>query len=202
MRKGKPEGFTLIELLITLALFIMLGSIMFMMVVKSKKYFQSSVTRSASRQGIQTALMKIARELRGSHRDFVTSGTSAGLQAFSFISAEDNKGSLITDNYGCVLWQKYVIYYIPAGTSKLLRKEVYRDFIAKPAAPLSASELASYLDGKGLSLSAAAKSITLTMLGEPNAVKLRLDTQTMNQHGKVDTQAGEITIFIYNNKVR
>lgn len=198
MKKEKRKGMTLAELIIGMAVLILLGGIIFLMVIRSKVYFQSSAARTASRQEIQVAVMKISRELRGSNRDLVTTGN----QSFSFVSAEDRNGLFVTDNYGCVQWQKYVIYYIPAGTKNLLRKEIYQDFSTTAAAPLTASALASYLDGKGFTISAAAKSLSLTMLDEANAVKLRLDTEQTNTHGKIDRQSAEITVVINNNKAR
>jgi hypothetical protein len=202
MIEKKRRGLTLAELIISMVVLIILGGIIFLMVIRSKVYFQSSAARSASRQEIQVAMMKMSRELRGSNRDLVTTGTPTGLQAFSFVSAEDRNGMFVTDSYGFVQWQKYVIYYIPAGTRNLLRKEIYRDFSTTAAAPLSASALMSYLDGKGFGISASAKSISLTMLDEPNAVKLRLDTEQTNTHGKIDRQSAEITVVINNNKAR
>jgi type II secretory pathway component PulJ len=201
MNRKQFRGLTLVELFITMAVFLMLGSTMFMMMVKSKKIFQASTTRSASRQEIQTALWKMARELRGSAKDYVTVGASPA-QAFSFLSAENSSGIFMTGDNGSAVWQKYIIYYIPAGTSKLLRKEVYKDFTTTAAAPLSTTELSSYLNGKGTMISAAAKKLSLSILDTPNTVKLAFGTYAKNRQGNVDQQTGEITVYLYNNTAR
>lgn len=203
MSKNKcpRKGSTLIEMLVTLLIFFLIAGILFMMMIKSKVVLQSSAARSSSRQDLQVVSFKIAQDLMYSKVGFVTDGSAGGLNAFSFISAQDSANKFILSTDGTPAWQKQVIYYIPAGTTNLMRKEMYVDFKANPAAlaPLTLAQLSAQLNGTGKLLSGSVTSLKLT----PNAAgqssaDLSIQTQAQNQQGKPDQQSGQVTIYIVN----
>lgn len=198
-KKQWSRGFTLIEILVTLAIVLMLGGILVFMVIRGKMIWQSSVTRSASRQDIQVLSLKIVHELKSSDVGLITDGSSGTPKAFSFVSAYDKNCSFVTNDSGTPVWQKFVIYYIKSGTSNLLRKEV----AIAPAdlatlKPLTLSQLSGYLDGKGITVSPSVTSITLTPDAVNNSAVLNVATEAKNRNGKTDRQSRQLTVSIYN----
>lgn len=200
-RVKDKKGFTLIETLVTSAVVLMLSSIVVFMVIKGKMIWQSSAARTASRQELQVASWKIAQEIQSSNIGYVTDGSTGNLKAFSFISAYDKNGSFATGSSGAPVWQKYVIYYVPQGTKKLLYKEVYKDFIASPdlLRPLTISELTAYCTGDGKLISPSVTTISLVPQPEKKSAVLTLETEIVNKQGKTDKQSRSMTIYLYNN---
>ncbi|MDQ7826187.1 MAG: hypothetical protein RDV48_25515 [Candidatus Eremiobacteraeota bacterium] len=203
IRTRAPRGLTLVELLITFVMLLFLVGVMTLMTVRSKTVFQGAAAHSAARQDLQTVLMKIAQEVKSTHKALITDGSAIGKGAFSFMAATDSNGRFITAAGGSLVWQKYVIYYIPAGTTTLLRREVYRDF-TDPATniPLTASELATLCNGTGTTVMKTAQKVSLTPDSNAtmSAAILHLQTETVNQHGKRDTQSADLTVLLYNLK--
>ena len=202
-KKRKATGFTLIEVLISSIIMFMLVGILFFMVIRGKMAWHASTARSASRQDLQVTSWKIAHELKGTDISLITDGSTGNLNAFSFISAYDQNSNFVTDSSGSPLWQKYVIYYIPSGTSKLIRKEIAVDpSQSATLKALTVSQLTGYLDGKGIVASPSVISLKLTPNTGENYVTLELSTETKNRQGKTDKQSRQMTIAIYNNQVR
>lgn len=198
--KSSRPGFTLVETLVTILLFLLIAGILFMMIVKSKTAMQSAVTRSSSRQDLQVVFWKIAQEIRYSDVAYITDGSVSGLKAFSFISAQDSANKFILNADGTPNWQKYVIYYVPSGADKVLRKEIYADFKTPGALiPLSQAQLSAELNGTGApeASSVTAMSLKPSTAGQASAY-LTIETQAQNQHGKLDKQSMQMMIYILN----
>ena len=195
MRKyaDMKRGMSLIELLITFVVVILLMGALFWMLLAGKTMWQASVTRSAGRQDVQTASWRIALDLRDSKFDTITNNTSGTPSAFSFLSAYNSGGNFVTDNSGEVSWQKYIIYYIPTGTTRLLKKDVYGSF----SGALTLPQLTGYCNGAGSLISPSVTSMQLTNVGS-NSATLSLTVENTSKHGTVDRQTKQINIMIRN----
>jgi hypothetical protein len=153
------------------------------------------MARSAARQDLQVACRKISQDLRTGNLALVTNSTAGSPPAFSVLSARDRFGSFITSTAdGTPSWQKYVIYYIPTGTTSLLRKEVYGIF----SGALPASQLAAYCDGSGTTISKSMTVLRLTPEASSKAMRLYLEARSTNRHGKSDAQSLETIIYLLN----
>jgi competence protein ComGC len=198
----KKNGVTLIEMIITLAILMIVAGLLFVMIIKTKTRLQASTNRSSSRQSLQLATWQIARELETSNAALITDGGATGLKAFSFVSAFDQSDRFVTDDQGQLLWQKYVIYYIDTSSKNLKRKEVYKDFQASPAVPLTPALLAAQCDGKGTVVVPSATSLSLTPGADTDIFTLLIGTDSLSTHGTIDRQSRRINVFLYNNQRR
>ena len=133
---------------------------------------------------MHVALRKLESEMMNSDAATITNLTGSSTPAVSFLSAYDQNNNFITDSKGNPVWQKYVIYYKPNGTNKLLRKEVYGSFTG----PLSTSALNSYLDGKGYLISGQVTSFIVTQNTGNNSASIAISVQDTNKHGRSDIQ--------------
>jgi len=186
-------GMSLIEMLITtFILFFIMGSL-FWMVMIGKTTWQASLNRSGGRQDIQTNLWRIAQELGASRSATFTNNTGGSPSAFSFLSAYDQNGYFVTDAQGQPVWQKYEIYYIPAGSGRLLNREVYGSFTQ----PLTLPQLLTYLDGSGKQVASGVEAFTLTLNANKSA-DLTLTINNLNRNGKTDRQILTTTASIRN----
>lgn len=190
---GKKRAMSLIELLITFVVVILLMGSLFWMLLAGKTMWQGSVTRSTGRQDVQTACWKIALDLRDSKFSTITNNTTGTPSAFSFLSAYNSSGNFVTDSSGKVSWQKYIIYYIPTGTTRLLRKDVYGNFSEAMTLP----QLTGYCDGTGSLISPSVTSMQLANVASKSAT-LSLTVEKTSKHGKVDRQTKQINIVIRN----
>lgn len=184
-RAGKSSGgFTLVELLSTMFSALLISAAIYSMFYSAVVMWQSSVTRTGNRQDMHVALRKLESELMNSDAATITNLTGNSTPAVSFLSAHDQNDKFITDNKGNPTWQKYVIYYKPNGTKKLLRKEVYGSFTG----PLSASALNGYLDGTGRLISGQVTSFLVTQDTGNNSALITISVQDTNKHGRSDIQ--------------
>jgi len=187
----KQRGGSLIELLVLLfVLTIMLGTLFWMLLV-GKTIWQTAATGSSNRQSLQVALGRIENELRDSRMALVTNNTTITPVGFSFLSAFNNQGKFVTDSAGYPVWQKYVIYYIPTGTGKLLRKEVYGTF----STALTPVQLSGYCDGQGIQMAAGVTAMSLGAATAPNALLCSITVESINRQGKTDRQTMSRVIF-------
>ncbi|MCD6310607.1 MAG: hypothetical protein J7M18_07810 [Candidatus Eremiobacteraeota bacterium] len=187
------QGITLIELLTTFLILILSAGVLFWKLVLGKIVFQAGVLKTSGHQDLQVANQKIALELGNSSVDTLTDSTPITPSAFSFLSAYDSSGKFITGNDGMPVWQKYVIYYIPSGTTKLLRRVVHGNFTG----PLLTSLLAGYWGGTGNIISPS----IITMLPDNitgDSAALSLTSETRSRHGKINRQSTKIDIYIRN----
>jgi len=183
---------TLVEVLISFIVMIVLSGGLFWILIAGKTIWQASAARSGNRQELQVSTWRIAQELRDSNLSTVTNNTGGTPSAFSFLSAYDSAGTFTLDGTGAPVWQKAVIYYVPQGTTRLLRREVFGAFTG----PLSAAQLAAYCDGSGSLLS---PSLTSLGLGTgAGAVTLSLSVEKSNGHGKLDRQSRQVAIHLRN----
>lgn len=185
---------SLIELLITMAILMLMAGALYGLMLSAKTTWQASATRSGVRQGLQTAIFKIATELKDSRAAFITDATAGAPSAFCFLSAQDGAGRFVTDSAGMPSWQKCVIYYIPAGTTRLLRREVPGSFID----PLPSGQMIGYCDGSGTQCSSSITHMRLVPATSDNSATLSLSAREVNPHGKEDIQSLTVTIFLRN----
>ncbi|MBI2251926.1 MAG: hypothetical protein HYU63_04140 [Armatimonadetes bacterium] len=185
---------TLIELLSSMIILTIFANALFWILVSAKKNWQESETRLTNLQNLQIASWKMALDLRDSRIATLTDNTGGSPAAFSFLSAYNISGSFITDGDGNPTWQKYIIYYIPSGTTKLLRKEVYGSFTSA----LTISALIAYCDGQGSIISAFMTSLLITPDLSSKSVALSLSAQNTNNQGKIDQQTLNTTIYMRN----
>jgi len=185
---------TLVELLITSVILLMLLGIFVWMIVAVKSAYQSSVTRAKVRQDLQTSFLSITREMMTSSYGSFTDGTSQSVKAVSFLSACDRNGIFVTDSSGAPVWKKYVIFYVPEGSSRLLRKEVYGSFTEA----LSSDALLAYCTGDGRLIASSLKDMTCTPDSATKSCILSIAAESTNYNGKTDRQSGEMRVFFRN----
>jgi len=181
------RGMTLVELLISMTIItLLMGSFMWMLLA-GKAMYQSSVAHSRERQELQGIFHRAVQELRESRYSSITLGAGG----FSFLSARDRSGSFVTDSSGSPVWQKSVLYYNPAGTTKLMRKEVYGTF----SEALSQSAFSSYADDSGFVLSTAFSGGTYTLDPAGRTCSMTMTLFMQNDNGKAEQQA--VTALVY-----
>ncbi len=191
---------TLVEVLVTSGILVILISLVVVLLLRTKTAWQASATRASSRQGLQEISWRVAREVQGSNPTFLTDGSTSGLEAFSFVSARGPSGTFVTDDQATPAWQMHVVYYLAPGTTRLLRKEIPRDFAANPTLlrALTQAELAAACDGQGTLMSAAATRLRLTPQADSATAILEVHSQATNAHGGLDRQSRRQTILVYN----
>lgn len=190
----KTVAMTLVEMIIVMMIIVFLSGTLFWILVAGKRMYQSSVTRVGAGQELQTAFWKLSLDIHNSNVTTLTNNTAVSPSAFSFLSAYDANRTFITDATGAPVWQKYIIYYIPTGTKKLLCKEVYPNPL--PTTALSAAALTSNCDGKGSLLSSSITSMSLTPNLASNSVTLTMLLTSTNKNGKIDSQSRTMTLFM------
>lgn len=185
---------TLVELLITSVILLLLLGIFVWMIVAVKSAYQSSVIHTKGRQDLQTSFFNITREMMNSSYSSFTDGTSQTTKSISFLSAFDRNGVFVTDSNGAPIWKKYVIYYVPSGSARLLKKEVYGTFTTS----LSSEALAAYCDGGGKLITNSLSQMTCTPDSATKSCLLSLALESTNYNGKPDRQSGEMRVFFRN----
>jgi len=192
--RSRQKGFTLIESLAAMTALLMITAALFWILLTGKTFWQASVIRSYGRQEIQMSLQKIESELQNSNAGTITNNTSGLPVAFGFLSANDSNGKFIVASDGSPVWQKYVIFYIPNGTQKLVRRDVYGSY----KAPLTQSQLIAYCDGTGITIANTIAGLTFGSDTTSNSSVITLTSQNKNQHGKTDRQTLTSTIYMRN----
>ncbi|MGV8121562.1 MAG: PilW family protein [Candidatus Xenobiia bacterium LiM19] len=192
--KMTVRGMTLVELLITSVILLLLLGIFVWMIVAVKSAYQSSVSRIKVRQELQTSFFNITREMMNSSYSSFTDGTSHTAKSISFLSAFDQNGVFVTDSNGAPIWKKYVIYYVPSGSARLLKKEVYGTFTTS----LSSEALAAYCDGGGRLITNSLSQMACTPDPATKSCLLSLVMESTNYNGKADRQSGEMRVFFRN----
>lgn len=188
-------GMTLVEVIASFALLLILSSVIFWILQTGQIIWQSSITRTAGRQELQVAAWRVAAEIRDARISHVTNNTAGTPAAFSFLSAYGQGGSFITDSTGAPVWQKAVVYYIPTGATKLLRREVYGTFTSA----LTTAQLTSYCNGQGTLLSPSITRLGLTTgASGAQSVTLSLDLSKKNAMGKLDAQSRQVSVYLRN----
>jgi type II secretory pathway component PulJ len=186
---------TLIELIVSILILAFLGGAILWMLVTVKRIYQASTMRGAARQRIQVIVWNMQEDLKDSNFGTLTA-TAAGASpaAFSVLSAFDANNAFKTDTTGAPVWQKYIIYYVPAGTTRLYRREVYGTFTSA----LTLTQLLTYCNGQGKMLSDSVSSLSLVSNSSSRNATLSLTLQGRNNHGKTDVQSRQVTL-LFNN---
>ncbi|MCE1248239.1 MAG: prepilin-type N-terminal cleavage/methylation domain-containing protein [Firmicutes bacterium] len=188
------RGFTLIESLAAMVALLMITAALFWILLTGKTLWQASVIRSYDRQELQISYQKIENDLQNSNVDTITNNTTSTVVAFSFLSAFDSSGNFTAASDGSPVWQKYVIYYIPSGTKKLMRKEVYGSYTKA----LTTSQLTTYCDGSGMTVANTVAGLSLTTDTATDSATITITTQNKNQLGRADQQSLTSTVFLRN----
>jgi prepilin-type N-terminal cleavage/methylation domain-containing protein len=194
IRYTPQKGFTLIESLAALVALLMITAALFWILLTGKTIWQASVIRSYDRQELQMSYQKIESELQNSNAATITNNTTGIPVAFSFLSADDNKGVFTVTTSGSPIWQKYVIFYIPNGTKKLMRREVYGAFTL----PLTQAQLTSYCNGSGTLVANTVAGLSIVTDTAANSATIVITTQNKNQLGKADQQTLTSTVYMRN----
>jgi type II secretory pathway pseudopilin PulG len=188
------RGMTLVELLSVMIVLLLLTTNLFLMLNSAKRIWQAQVTRTSGQQDLRQTFARIGEELKNSNVGLVRNNTAGTPKAFSFLSAVNGSGTFVTDANGYPVWQKHVIYYIPNGTNKLLKKEVYGSYTAA----LTQAELTTHCDGTGTLVAPSVYALELTPDAAGNSAVLRLLVRNTNLNGKTDEQSLTSTIFLRN----
>ena len=185
---------TLVELLISMFLLSLAGGVVLGLVVSAKQMWQASVSRVAISQDMQVATSRIVKELRESNVGLITENTAGTPLAFAFVSAQDSLGVFRTDPTGVPAWQKLVIYYVPTGSRRLLRKEIPGSFTSA----VTPAQLVGYCDGLGSLCASTVNALRLVPNVADHSAVLTLTCQANNAQGHLDAQSRTITIFTRN----
>lgn len=184
----------LIEMLSSMLIIMTLAGNLFFMLKAARNVWQSSMGRSAGHHELHPAFHRIEDQLKNSSASLVTSNTTGNPRAFCFLSALDRDGNFATNKKGDPAWQKYIIYYIPPGETRLFSREVYGDF----AAPLSKDRLMSYASGQGELVLDDVSSIGLKVNPRNNSAIFSITISSVNKNGRTDEQTTQETIFMRN----
>jgi Tfp pilus assembly protein PilV len=151
LRSRKRAGFSLAEVSVAGSLALVVCYCCYMLMGPMMAFQDGTDVQIDIQENAEFCVWKICRELKETEGAGFTNNTGSALCAFSYLSARDrlNVFRLEPNSLRC-LWQKYVIYYIPAGKDNLLRKEVYLSTPATESRRLTSMELASYCDGSGV----------------------------------------------------
>ncbi len=191
----KRPGMSLVEMLVTLMILVIMSAVLFWVLMMVKTGYQASSARAGGRQDLALALAGISGEMMDSNVDTVTNNTSLIPPALSFLAAYNSQGGFVTDpSNGKPVWQKYVIYYIPSGTSSLLRMEIYGTFTG----PLSTAQLQAYCNGQGRRVISSASSLGLALDTGNRTASISLTVRDTSVHGKADQQTQSLTVFFNN----
>lgn len=186
---------TLLDLLIAMSIVTLAGVVVVGMLVTAKRTWIASATHVAVAQDLHVALSRVTADLRDGGIDTLTDNTAGTPVAFSVLSAKDSTGSFVTGDDGVPVSQKFVIYYIPPGTRKLLRKEVAGAFTTA----LSTADLVTACaDGQGSVCASTVTSLRLVPDTTGGSVVLSLTCEATNGSGRLEQQSCSVTIFLRN----
>lgn|GEM_PF-2386368 len=158
------SGVTLIEIVVASAISLVVLGLILLLFVPVKLSCITGDSKAEVNMNAFRSLSRMTGELRGSTISSVTYDLSAVPtvpSAISFLSPYDRYGRFITDTTGKAVWQSYIIYYIPSGTNRLLRKTVTIT-PTSTASRLTLAELKSRLDGTGETAAFDASSFTIS----------------------------------------
>ncbi|MHC9544429.1 MAG: hypothetical protein AB9903_33350 [Vulcanimicrobiota bacterium] len=162
--KRRISGVTLIEIVIASSLSLVVLGLIVLLFVPVKLSCMTGDSKAEVNMNAYRSLSRMERELQSSSISSVTYDLAAAPtvpSALSFLSPFDRYGRFITDSTGKAVWQSYIIYYIPSGTKKLLRKTVTIT-PTSTARRLTLTQLQSRLDGTGDTAAFDASSFTIS----------------------------------------
>lgn len=188
---------TLVEVLVVISLLLTAAGSITYLLATVKRQWQAGISRASVRQDLQTTLWQMTQEICNSETSLVTDGTQASPVAFGFPSAADAQNAFVTDTSGGIVWQKFVIYYIPTGTTRLLRKEIYQ-LPAVPPVQLAQADMMAYCDGTGTLVTGNARAMTIALDGDNGGLTLGLTLRNQSAHGAVDEASTSLYIEMRN----
>lgn len=195
----RRRGLSLLEMLITMAIIAFVATAAFGILLAGKRAWQANVGRTEVRQALQVASWRIDTDLRNTGAGYVTNNTASTPAAFSFPSALDSRGRFTTEADGVPDWQTFVIYYVPAGTTRLLRREAAAIPVDPDVDPaLTAAQLTGYCDGTGRLVASGVRTFSLAVDTDKATAVLTLVLEARNQNGGTERQARTSTIFMRN----
>ncbi|MDQ7825258.1 MAG: prepilin-type N-terminal cleavage/methylation domain-containing protein [Candidatus Eremiobacteraeota bacterium] len=184
------KGMSLPELIAAMIIVSFLSGILVVMLLAGKKTYQASVARGKGRQDLTAAMYNITEDLKDTRLSFVT--VSADRRAFSAISAYDTSGTFTTDTVtGAPVWKKFVVYYLKAGTTNLMRREVYGTFTAA----LTADELTAQCNGTGKLVASDVLSLSIATDAINKSMTLSVTVRNTSRHGTIDEQTQQAVIY-------
>lgn len=197
--RRRGSGMTLVEMLVTLSILGFFAAGAVGVLASAKASWQASVGQTDVRQALQVGTYRMAEELRDSHSAFLTDNTRSLPPALAFPSAYDAQGRFVTGSEGQPVWQKYVLYYIPAGTDRLLRRELFT-VPADPSEPavLTAADVAGACNGQGTLVSSGARALGLAPGTGESTWLLTLTVEGRNPNGRIESLSRTVAVFMRN----
>ncbi len=196
---GRRAGMTLIELLVTLSILGLFAAGATWTLVAAKVSWQASVGRTDVRQALQVGTWRMANELRDSHSAYLTNNTGSTPQALAFPSARNAQGRFMTGSDGLPVWQKFVLYYIPTGTDRLLRRELFT-VPTDPTVPpvLTQAQVVAACDGQGALVASGARVLSLAPGTQASTWLLSLTVEARNPNGRTESLSRTVAVFTRN----
>ena len=189
------KAMSLVELLITLLIFTLLSGVVIWLFLVGKKTWLLSESRVSLRQEMQVVALRVTKELQDSNLKLVTSVNNGFIKAFSFPSAFDDTGNFVTDDRGYLIWQKYIIYYVPNNSNTLLRREVTDKEFDKG---LTSDEILLYCDGTGKRIASSVEDLIFTMNREEDFISFFIKFKKTNLLGEIEEMSFDTQVFILN----
>ena len=187
---------TLVEVLVTSSLLLFFATGAVLVMISGQRSWLATRGQADAFQAAQVALARLSRELQFSNSNFLTDNTALTPPAFSFPSAFDTQGRFTTTAEGYPSWQKYVVYYLPQGSSRLLRKELFTVPTDPTIDPiLSQANLTAACDGKGTLIASGVTSLGLAPSTTTAEVVLTLGLQVTNPNGRADRLTWTVSIL-------
>lgn len=111
----------LIELSIAMGLFMLLTTALFAIFLAGGKAWRKTDDRFELLRNTQTVAARVAKE---AERSSVFSVTILPGRAVSFLSPMNDAGNSVTDNFGLIRWERYVIFYYDSAAQEVRMVDV------------------------------------------------------------------------------
>lgn len=141
----KQPGFTLIEMLVAMVIALLISTFVASTLILSLKYWKVIDIKSEVQLNSMVGIENLKNEIASSNIGSFTVNMASFPKAISFQSAFYNN-SFRTNAGGTPSWQTYIIYYLAANSTNLLRREIYSP---GPISPLLPAALTGYCNGTG-----------------------------------------------------
>ena len=107
---------TLIDLMVAMGLFMLLTTALFAIFFLGGRAWRKTDDRYELLRNTQVVAAQIARE---AERSSAFSVSIVPGRAVSFLSPVNDAGNCVTDNFGLIRWERYVIFYLDAATQQV-----------------------------------------------------------------------------------
>lgn len=192
--KSRRRAFTISEVLVSAVLLVLIFGLTYEMLISAKKFWLMGDVRSDVQLNARLGFESMSRDLQSSTMDSITTLTGS-LKAISMLSGYNN-GSITLNSEGKMLWQKYIIYYIPSGETKLLRREVTNASVpSSTPVPLTSTELTNYCNGLGKVAAFNAGNISFATHTSSSTIDVSISTQkSLFDQNNTSVVSGTITM--------